>query len=173
LNDLDIMPTFAAGTMLVSNRAQRGREEVPAFGTPATSSALPTPEPVWNKELNKLIPGEPHVWDEESRELQKFTATGSYRAASAKSPSGNAGSEAAAPSSTAIQPAFVPASSRLTGRLNNIGTSGYPAPLAVLNLYEHAYLGSQYNVWGRKKYAANWWKHLDWNKIGRRSSQLG
>ncbi len=40
VSDVDIIPTFGAGTLLVAGRTQRGREDVPAFLTPATSDPL-------------------------------------------------------------------------------------------------------------------------------------
>jgi Fe-Mn family superoxide dismutase len=50
--------------------------------------------------------------------------------------------------------------------------AGLPAPLAVLNLFECAYLGEKYGVWGRREYARDWWRTLDWNKVQKRSSQI-
>ena len=48
-------------------------------------------------------------------------------------------------------------------------TAGLPQPLAVLSLFEHAYVGApQYGVNGRAEYARDWWKSLDWNKIQNR-----
>jgi len=38
-------------------------------------------------------------------------------------------------------------------------------PLAVLSLFEHAYVGEKYGVWGREQYAADWFKSLDWNRL--------
>jgi Fe-Mn family superoxide dismutase len=38
-------------------------------------------------------------------------------------------------------------------------------PLAVLSLFEHAYVGEKYGVWGREQYAADWFKSLDWKKL--------
>ena len=52
------------------------------------------------------------------------------------------------------------------------GVAAWPAPLAVLNLFEHAYVGEKYGVWDRGRYARDWWKRLDWNKVQRRSATM-
>jgi Fe-Mn family superoxide dismutase len=44
-------------------------------------------------------------------------------------------------------------------------------PLAVLNLYELAYMGEKYGVWGKKQYAADWWRSLNWEDIVRRNAR--
>ena len=51
--------------------------------------------------------------------------------------------------------------------------TSFPAPLAVLNLFEHAYLGERYGVWSRGAYAKDWWKTLDWQKVERRAARYG
>ena len=44
-------------------------------------------------------------------------------------------------------------------------------PLAVLNLYETAWLGEKYGVWGKREYARDWFGTLDWNRLIHRSKQ--
>lgn len=44
-------------------------------------------------------------------------------------------------------------------------------PLAVLNLFEHAYLGDKYGVFSRSDYARDWFKTLDWDKVAKRTAQ--
>lgn len=38
---VDIFPSFSSGTLLVTNRAQRGRDDVAVFGTPKNSGDVP------------------------------------------------------------------------------------------------------------------------------------
>jgi len=38
---VDIFPSFSSGTLLVTNRAQRGRDDIAVFGTPKTSGDAP------------------------------------------------------------------------------------------------------------------------------------
>ncbi|WVQ96186.1 hypothetical protein IAU59_003289 [Kwoniella sp. CBS 9459] len=126
--DLDVVPTFASGTLLVTLRSQRGREStLPLFAEPPTSG---TTEP----------PTSETSADPES-----------------------------APSETSsqVQP---PPNKRVTARLRASEAVNYPAPLAVLNLFEHAYIGEKYGVWGKREYARDWWKNLDWNKVAKRNS---
>ena len=140
-SDVDIIPTFSSGTLLVHNRSQRGREEMAVFGTPETSetkvaslaSEIPNTEetPVPTPESSQ-IPTPP---------TPSFPTVG-----------------------------YKP--SRLPQRQLARDSAPLPAPLAVLNLFEHAYLGEKYGVWDRKQYAKDWWKQLDWNKVQRRASQL-
>jgi superoxide dismutase len=46
-----------------------------------------------------------------------------------------------------------------------------PTPLAVLNMFESAYLGD-YGVWDRGLYARDWFKRLDWGKVEKRSNLM-
>ncbi|CAD6586831.1 MAG: hypothetical protein TREMPRED_004565 [Tremellales sp. Tagirdzhanova-0007] len=133
--DLDIFPTFASGTLLITNRAQRGRQDTPIFGTPLSS-----PEP--------LSPSD------SSQTNQSTTANTNSTFGSGP------------PSSSTL---FRLPVSRSTAR----ETAGYPAPLAVLNLFEHAYLGKKYGVWGRRQYARDWWRTLNWDKVQNRASLTG
>jgi Fe-Mn family superoxide dismutase len=48
-----------------------------------------------------------------------------------------------------------------------------PIPLAVLNLFEHAYIGEKYGVWSRGEYARDWFKALNWNTVQKRSAHTG
>ncbi|ORX37952.1 hypothetical protein BD324DRAFT_623938 [Kockovaella imperatae] len=126
--DVDIVPTFGSGTFLVSNRAQRGREDLPVFGTPYNSTDT-----------------------EGAARRDDRPAQAGLGAGSAPNRSVN------------------------TNRLMSGGVdyTSFPAPLAVLNLFEHAYLGNKYGVWSRAAYARDWWKTLDWNKIQQRAGRYG
>ncbi|WVF68649.1 hypothetical protein IAT40_003419 [Kwoniella sp. CBS 6097] len=129
--DLDVIPTFASGTLLVTLRSQRGREStLPLFAEPPTSG---TTEPTTD----------------------------------AASTANESSLEAAGSS-----PAQPPLSKRLSSGRNSKRDNEikYPAPLAVLNLFEHAYIGEKYGVWGKREYARDWWKNLDWNKVAKRNS---
>jgi len=59
--DIDVFPSFAAGTLLVTNRAQQGRDEIPLFGTPSSSSdesEIPQPSDAPSGEVvSKLVSG--------------------------------------------------------------------------------------------------------------------
>ncbi|GMK53439.1 hypothetical protein CspeluHIS016_0100250 [Cutaneotrichosporon spelunceum] len=119
LADLDVVPTYASGTMLVTMRQQRGRQDtLPVYGTPATSG------------------------DE--------------------SPVPAAETEEA---SDAPPPRQNPAAGRRSG--------GEATPLAVLNLFEHAYLGDKYGVLSRSQYARDWFRSLDWDKVSKRTASAG
>ncbi|BEJ14196.1 hypothetical protein CspHIS471_0313700 [Cutaneotrichosporon sp. HIS471] len=119
LADLDVVPTYGAGTLLVTMRQQRGRQDtLPVFGTPATSGDQSPAPPV----------------------------------------------EAEA-SSDAPPPRQNPAGGRRAG--------GEATPLAVLNLFEHAYLGDKYGVLLRGEYARDWFRSLDWDKVSKRTASAG
>jgi Fe-Mn family superoxide dismutase len=70
------------------------------------------------------------------------------------------------------QPSSSTTEADLSSSLKNKTTgsvSGLPQPLAVLSLFEHAYVGAEkYGVNGRAEYARDWWNALDWNKIQNR-----
>lgn len=51
------------------------------------------------------------------------------------------------------------------------GSAAEVTPLAVLNLFEHAYLGDKYGVFSRSEYARDWFKTLDWDKVSKRTAQ--
>ncbi|KAK4684209.1 superoxide dismutase, Fe-Mn family, partial [Tremellales sp. Uapishka_1] len=110
-SDLDIIPTFSSGTLLVSSRQQKGRDNLPLYNQPT----LPP-------------------------------------------------SSSSDPNSTSAPSA--PAKKRTLERIT------YPTPLAVLNLYEHAYLSDKYDVWGKKAYTRDWWRSLDWTKIEARNASV-
>ncbi|WRT69471.1 uncharacterized protein IL334_006457 [Kwoniella shivajii] len=127
-SDLDVIPTFASGTLLVSSRSQRGREStLPLFAEPPTSGST-----------------EPSSSSTESDSSSSTT---------------NDVSQASAPLN------------KRSGRSHSHRIQ-YPSPLAVLNLYEHAYLGQKYGVWGKQQYAKDWWKNLDWKKVQKRNSDI-
>ncbi|KAK8849478.1 hypothetical protein IAR55_004811 [Kwoniella newhampshirensis] len=128
--DLDIIPTFASGTLLVTQRAQRGREgSLPLFAQPPSTGSLPesTAEP------------------------------------SASSPPPSS-------SSSQLPPLNRRASGGGSSRSSKLGV--YPSPVAVLNLFEHAYLGDKYGVWNKREYARDWFKSLDWQKVSSRNAKL-
>lgn len=119
IGDFDVVPTFAAGSLLVTQRAQRGRDgALPLFGTPATSGADAAPV------------------EEAAPEAAKADAATAPRYARKK------------------------ATAEVT-------------PLAVLNLFELAYLGDKYGVFAREQYARDWFKSLDWDKVAKRNGQFG
>ncbi|WOO77670.1 Putative 37S ribosomal protein S26B, mitochondrial [Vanrija pseudolonga] len=121
IGDFDVVPTFAAGSLLVTARAQRGRDgALPLFGTPATSGAE----------------------------------------AEAAAPAAEASPAAAADAPAAPRYARKKATAEVT-------------PLAVLNLFELAYLGDKYGVFAREQYARDWFKSLDWDKVAKRNGQFG
>ena len=126
--NVDIVPTFAAGTLLVTNRAQQGRADVPAFLSPSSSGSSTSPSPASAQEAASPPSSRPSALEADihSRPVQGLSSSGSE-----------------------AEKAVV--------------------PLAVLNLYEHAYLGSKYGVWGRGAYARDWWRSLDWRKVEERS----
>ncbi|OCF38833.1 hypothetical protein I317_07375 [Kwoniella heveanensis CBS 569] len=129
--DLDVIPTFASGTLLVTLRSQRGREStLPLFAEPPTSGTTEAP-----------------------------TTDSSSSSDAAVS------SETSAESTLAERPSNRRASSTFSK-----DAIKYPTPLAVLNLFEHAYIGEKYGVWGKREYARDWWKNLDWNKVAKRNS---
>ncbi|ORY34929.1 hypothetical protein BCR39DRAFT_515659 [Naematelia encephala] len=135
--DVDIVPTFAAGTLLIHNRAQRGRDELPLFATPPNSGSTTTTTT-------------PSSSTSSSNEAETQTGT-------------TAQVETSTSTSTSSRPRF---------RSSSQSSTSYPAPLAVLSLFEHAYIGDKYGVWGRKEYARNWWKNLDWKKVAQRSALI-
>jgi len=47
--------------------------------------------------------------------------------------------------------------------------AGEVTPVAVLNLYQHAYL-DKYGVFGAAQYARDWFKTLDWDKVQNRAA---
>ncbi|EIW71723.1 hypothetical protein TREMEDRAFT_67928 [Tremella mesenterica DSM 1558] len=57
-----------------------------------------------------------------------------------------------------------------TGVMSRYGVSNdlSVSPLAVLNMFEHAYLGDKYGVWDRGRYARDWWRSIDWEKVDKR-----
>ena len=126
--DVDIIPTFSSGTLLITNRAQRGRSDLPIFGMPPNSGAPQT---------------------------------------STSEPSSSA--DQAAP---ILGPGPRPPPARSRPFARETAGSDLPAPLAVLNLFEHAYLGKKYGVWGRREYARDWWRTLDWSKVQKRAGQM-
>lgn len=132
--DLDIIPTFSSGTLLITNRSQRGREDLPIFATPSDSGNPPPPASAGNGE------------NEDGPEAESGPVLPPQNTSTPNQP----------------QP-------RLRSSTNS---SGFPAPLAVLNLFEHAYIGEKYGVWGRREYARDWWRSLDWAKVQRRASQI-
>jgi Fe-Mn family superoxide dismutase len=65
-----------------------------------------------------------------------------------------------------------PRSSRfLSGSMSSRTETTWPVPLAVLNLYDLAYMGEKYGVWGKKQYAADWWRSLNWEEVVRKNAK--
>ncbi|WVQ79431.1 hypothetical protein IAT38_001529 [Cryptococcus sp. DSM 104549] len=124
-NFIDVVPSFGSGTLLVTNRAQRGREAVgPLFNQPLSASA------------NVDTSAESAPAPEAEAEPEDFTSTSHYLAR---------------------------ASSQITS---------YPMPLAVLNLFDLSFIGSKYGVWGKREYAKDWLKSLDWQLVENRNSLI-
>ncbi|WVW86670.1 hypothetical protein I302_108724 [Kwoniella bestiolae CBS 10118] len=125
-NDLDVIPTFASGTLLVTQRSQRGREStLPLFAEPPTSGST--------------------------------------------EPSSSPSSASAPATETEEIPLNKRSSRSFTSNSNRLQ---YPTPLAVLNLYEHAYLSDKYGVWSKKEYVNDWWKNVDWRKVQKRNAEI-
>jgi Fe-Mn family superoxide dismutase len=55
--------------------------------------------------------------------------------------------------------------------MSNRNETTWPVPLAVLNLYDLAYMGEKYGVWGKKQYAADWWRSLNWEEVVRKNAK--
>lgn len=127
--EVDVVPTFAGGTLLVTQRTQRGREDLPLFGSPKTTS--------------------------ESSDASSSTET------PVEAPEEN--------SSFSIISNAKPAATRQ--RVSDV-QNDRPIPVAVLSLYEHAYIGEKYGVWGRGQYAKDWFKSLNWDKVMSRAAYV-
>lgn len=87
-------------------------------------------------------------------------------------PSGTSSSAAPAADAEPAQEqeaAPAPAAPSRSARSKTYGSSTV-TPLAVCNLYEHAYLGDRYGVFGRADYARDWFKTLDWDKVMKRTA---
>jgi Fe-Mn family superoxide dismutase len=130
-HDLDIIPTFASGTLLVSQRYQTGRDDNPLFLAPSTATPQ-TPKP------KKAAPAA-----EESTIPLNQATTGELKTSAKKQQ---------------YKPAPTASKDKIT-------------PLAVLNLYETAWLGEKYGVWDKQKYAADWFKTLNWTKVIERGTK--
>ncbi|ODO00666.1 hypothetical protein L198_02989 [Cryptococcus wingfieldii CBS 7118] len=119
--DIDIIPTFASGTLLIPGRAQSSRA-AQLFQQPLHSStSLP---------------------------------------------------ESSLPASDAEAAPEAPPSKAEQTRLAKKTVGAYPSPLAVVNLYELAWLGDKYGVWGKKEYVRDWFNSLDWEKVKQRHAQV-
>lgn len=130
------MPTFGAGTLLVTRRQQRGRESLQAvYGTPATSG-------------------------DAAGAIQHDTQPAAAAPAADEAPE-----EDAAP--TTRYPEQPPRFGA------NPNAPSEVVPLAVLSLFEHAYLGDKYGVASRKQYALDWFKALNWDKVQARAERFG
>lgn len=125
-SNVDVVPSFAGGTLLVTNRTQRGRDDIAVFGTPRSTK------------------------DSESATTSGEPSTGSGVGLSAGSRS---------------QGLRVDESRRST-----LDQVSQPVPIAVLSLFEHAYLNEKYGVWGRGQYAKDWYRSLNWDRVQKRSS---
>ena len=137
---LDIIPTFGSGTLLISQRAQIGRVDIPLFGTPLTSGYSST-----NPNSTDNTPAE--------QESESGSIADKKRSENKQSP-----------------PLNQAAQNKRDG-VNKAGGPGgvLPVPLAVLSLHEMAYLGNKYGVWDRRRYAGDWFKSLDWGRVGLRA----
>lgn len=71
---------------------------------------------------------------------------------------------------TVSSPPSLP-SSRFSSTHSSRTATAYPLPLAVLNLYDLAYMGEKYGVWGKKQYAADWWRSLNWSEVDAKNSK--
>lgn len=143
--DLDILPTFGAGTLLITQRAQIGREDVPLFGTPSSPNYNPSPNP----------PSKP----------------GSSKPASPSSQAIDS-SSSSAETSPPLNETAAQAAERQTQQERqhrNSRSPILPVPLAVLNLHEMAWLGKKYGVWDRRRYAGDWFRSLDWSRVAQRA----
>lgn len=129
--DVDIIPTFASGTMLVTNRVQRGRNDMSQIYMEPETASPATPEP---------------------------------------EPENVAGDES---SPTEVPPTVSapPMPRRPTTSAYSTSRNSDPVPLAVLNLYDLAYMGDKYGVWDKKQYAADWWRSLNWQEIVRKNAK--
>jgi Fe-Mn family superoxide dismutase len=57
---------------------------------------------------------------------------------------------------------------RLGGPESATDSTSKITPLAVLNLYELAWLGEKYGVWDKRNYAKDWFRKLDWSRLIKR-----
>nr|ODN95468.1 hypothetical protein L204_04008 [Cryptococcus depauperatus CBS 7855] len=132
-SDLDIIPTFSAGTLLVANRAQQGRRgDGPLYEQPRHS-----------------IPNE------------SDSATGPITS--------DADSSSTLPSSSSTLPS---SSSISEFSSRSLSRAVYPSPVAVLNLFELAWLGNKYGVWSKRDYVRDWFENLNWQKLEERNARV-
>jgi len=47
----------------------------------------------------------------------------------------------------------------------NTKTGDYVNPLLCISVYEHAWLGSGYGVWGKAQYLRNFWSVVNWERV--------
>jgi Fe-Mn family superoxide dismutase len=74
--------------------------------------------------------------------------------------------------SAAEQPLPSKAQPRVVHRQSLAPGVDRPIPVAVLSLYEHAYVGEKYGVWGRGQYAKDWFRRLNWEKVQQRAAYV-
>lgn len=139
--DLDIVPTFSSGTILVTRNTQRGRDDLAGVYGSLPDSGV------------------------SEAESESAGASGS----SSKSGSESEAEAGAGVSEPPLNQASLSrTASGPSGR--GRGATTYPIPLAALNMFETAWLGDKYGVWDRKQYAKDWWKTLDWARIDSRNA---
>lgn len=145
-NKLEIIPTFGAGTLLITQRAQVGRSDLNLFLAPSSpSSSSPSPS------SSSSSPSEPEP-----------SASASARADTPSSPPLN---QATSTASSRSQQQQQRANARSANSSNALDSASKITPLAVLNTFETAWLGDKYGVWGKSKYAGEWFESLDWQRI--------
>jgi Fe-Mn family superoxide dismutase len=83
-------------------------------------------------------------------------------------PANSGATEGEAPGAAAASQA-PPSSAAATRRSAAPASAGELTPVAVLSLYQHAYL-DKYGVFGAKAYARDWFKTLDWDRVQNRAA---
>lgn len=157
--EMEVVATFGAGTLLVRSRQHLRTAEMPILGEPLESTyrgqlaARPKASP--NHEAYRTIsassptsglstpsvdpPPPPH-----SRSMRNY----------AKDVPGIYNTGALTPSSQATTQATTKSGVILT-------------PLLCCSVYEHAWVGTGYGVWGKEEYLKRFWTVVNWDRVNR------
>jgi len=175
---LGIVGTYGAGTVLVQARQQRGDfSELPQQTTLTDQSIENMKKSSQDgRSTSRTQPANPSS--------DSLLQTGDHRSAldnllekaaqGTREPSLNPALKLA---DLGKQPSSTPSSSSTKDNLLNqaLGKSSFSSssfktettfhPLFALSIHEHAWI-QDYGIWGKEEYVKNFWKVLDWEKVG-------
>lgn len=159
-----VLPTFAAGTLLVSAREQTS----PRDGSNALVIGEELPEPSRSGGHPRLFGGTAQAPASPTSGLAAplpppLLPPGARSFSSTPTAQLDDGAASVLDPSMGVRANFQGVAK--TRNLRQMGESIYP--LFCVSMHEHCWLSAGYGVWGKEEWLKRFWNYLDWDKVSR------